>query len=141
MLDRDLIIAKTSSVRKHLKRVEEKRGQDVQEFLKDFDCQDIVSFNLQLAIQNCIDIAAHIISEEGVGVPGSLTEMFYLLEENGYLSERLTEKMVRAVGFRNLLVHEYGKIDLKQVYEIANEHIEDLNKYLLSIFTKLEISE
>jgi uncharacterized protein YutE (UPF0331/DUF86 family) len=113
----------------------------VQEFLKDFDCQDIVAFNLQLAIQNCIDIAAHIISEEGIGVPGSLTEMFYLLEENGYLAEGLTEKMVRAVGFRNLLVHEYGKIDLKQVYEIANENIEDLNRYLLSIFTKLDIIE
>lgn len=141
MVDRDLIIAKASSVRKHLRRVEEKRGQDLQEFLKDFDCQDIVSFNLQLAIQNCIDIAAHIISEVGIGVPGSLTEMFYLLEENGYLSEGLTEKMIRAVGFRNLLVHEYGKIDLKQVFEIANEHIEDLNKYLLSIFTKLDISE
>jgi uncharacterized protein YutE (UPF0331/DUF86 family) len=73
-------------------------------------------------------------------VPASFSEMFYLLEENSYLSEELTEKMVRAVGFRNLLVHEYGKIDLKQVYEIANEHIEDLNKYLLSIFTKHDIS-
>ena len=127
MVDRDLIIAKAGSVRRHLKRVEEKRSQDVQDFLKDFDCQDIVSFNLQLAIQNSIDIAAHIISEEGMGVPGSFTEMFYLLEENGYLSKELTEKMVRAVGFRNLLVHEYGKIDLKQVHQIANEHIQDLN--------------
>ena len=140
MVDRDLIIAKAGSVRRHLKRVEEKRSQDVQDFLKDFDCQDIVSFNLQLAIQNSIDIAAHIISEEGMGVPGSFTEMFYLLEENGYLSKELTEKMVRAVGFRNLLVHEYGKIDLKQVHQIANEHIQDLNKYLLLIFTKLGIS-
>ena len=140
MVDRDLIIAKASSVRRHLKRVVEKRGQDVEKFLKDFDCQDIVSFNLQLAIQNCIDIAAHVISEEGLGMPGSFTEMFYLLEENGYLSGELTEKMVRAVGFRNLLVHEYGKIDLKQVYQIASDHIEDLNKYLLYIFTKLDIS-
>ena len=140
MVDRDLIIAKASSVRRHLKRVVEKRGQDVEKFLKDFDCQDIVSFNLQLAIQNCIDIAAHVISEEGLGMPGSFTEMFYLLEENGYLSGELTEKMVRAVGFRNLLVHEYGKIDLKQVYQIASDHIEDLNRYLLHIFTKLNIS-
>ena len=140
MVDRDLIIAKASSVRRHLKRVVEKRGHDVEKFLKDFDCQDIVSFNLQLAIQNCIDIAAHVISEEGLGMPGSFTEMFYLLEENGYLSGELTEKMVRAVGFRNLLVHEYGKIDLKQVYQIASDHIEDLNKYLLYIFTKLDIS-
>ena len=141
MVDRDLIIAKASSVRKHLRRVEEKRGQDLQEFLKDFYCQDIVSFNLQLAIQNCIDIAAHIISEVGIGVPGSLTEMFYLLEENGYLPEGLTEKMIRAVGFRNLLVHEYGRIDLKQVHVIAHEHIGDLNKYLFAILTKLGISE
>ena len=140
MVDRDLIIAKASSVRRHLKRVVEKRGQDVEKFLKDFDCQDIVSFNLQLAIQNCIDIAAHVISEEGLGMPGSFTEMFYLLEENGYLSGELTEKMVRAVGFRNLLVHEYGKIDLKQVYQIASDHIEDLNRYLLHVFTKLNIS-
>ena len=140
MVDRDLIIAKASSVRRHLKRVVEKRGQDVEKFLKDFDCQDIVSFNLQLAIQNCIDIAAHVISEEGLGMPGSFTEMFYLLEENGYLSGELTEKMVRAVGFRNLLVHEYGKIDLKQVYQIASDHIEDFNRYLLHIFTKLNIS-
>ena len=140
MVDRDLIIAKASSVRRHLKRVVEKRGQDVEKFLKDFDCQDIVSFKLQLAIQNCIDIAAHVISEEGLGMPGSFTEMFYLLEENGYLSGELTEKMVRAVGFRNLLVHEYGKIDLKRVYQIASDHIEDLNRYLLHVFTKLNIS-
>ena len=113
----------------------------MQDFLNDLDCQDIVSFNLQLAIQNCIDIAAHIVSEEGIGVPASLSEIFHLLEENDYLSDELTEKMVRAVGFRNLLVHEYGRIDLKQVYRIAREHIEDLNKYLLAILTKLGISE
>ena len=128
-------------MRKHLRRVEEKRGANVETFLKDLDRQDIVSFNLQLAIQNCIDIAAHMVSEEGMGVPGSINEMFYLLEQNGYLSGELTEKMVKASGFQNLMVHEYGKIDLKQVYEIAHDQTGDLNKYLISVFTKLGISE
>ena len=141
MIKRDLILTKAGAVRKHLRRVEEKRGLDVETFLKDLDRQDVVSFNLQLAIQNCIDIAAHIVSEEGMGVPGSINEIFYLLEQNGYLSGELTEKMVKAAGFRNLLVHEYGKIDLKQVYEIAHDHTGDLNKYLLSVLTKLGISE
>ena len=81
-------------------------------FREDCDLQDIVSFNLQSAIQSCIDIAAHIVSDEGMGVPGSFNEMFYLLEENKYLSSELTEKMVKAASFRNLLVHEYGKLDL-----------------------------
>jgi uncharacterized protein YutE (UPF0331/DUF86 family) len=68
-----------------------------------------------MAVQNCIDIAAHIVSEEGFGVPGSTNEMFYLLEENGYLDVELTERMVKSVGFRNLIDHEYGKLELKQV--------------------------
>ncbi len=90
-----------------------------------------------MAIQNCIDIAAHIVSEEGLGIPGSTNEMFYLLEENGYLNNELTEKMVKAVGFRNLIVHEYGKIDLEQVFEVAQEDIGDLNEYLVLIFQSL----
>jgi len=65
-----------------------------------------------MAIQNCLDIAAHIISDENFGVPGSNNEMFYLLEDNGYIKKDLTEKMVKAVGFRNLIVHEYAYIFL-----------------------------
>ena len=141
MVDRDLILAKASSIKRHLSRVIEKRNIDLQTFLKDIDCQESISFNLQMAIQNCIDIAAHIISEEGFGVPGSTNEMFYLLEENGYMDTGLTEKMVKAVGFRNLIVHEYGKVELKQVFEVAQNNIEDLNEYLRSIFKKLGIAD
>ncbi len=136
MVDRDLILAKAGSVQKYLSRVMEKRDTELQIFLKDLDRQESILFNLQMAIQNCIDIAAHIISEEGFGVPGSTNEMFYLLEANGYLDSELTEKMVKAVGFRNLIVHEYGKIELKQVFEVAQQDIKDLGEYLISIFKK-----
>jgi uncharacterized protein YutE (UPF0331/DUF86 family) len=74
-----------------------------------------------------------------MGVPGSFNEMFYLLEENKYLPSNITEKMVKAAGFRNLLVHKYGKIDLKQVFEIAKHSARDLNEYLAAIFSKLGI--
>ena len=65
--------------------------------------------------------------------------MFYLLEENGYLDRAVTEKMVKAVGFRNLLVHEYVRIDLEQVYHAAREDIVDLQEYLRCIFVKLDL--
>ena len=139
MVDKDLIIAKASSVKRHLSRIKEKRDTDLETFLKDLDRQESILFNLQMSIQNCIDIAAHIISEEGVGVPGSTNEMFYLLEDNGYISVDITEKMVKAVGFRNFIVHEYGKVELKQVFEVAKKEIEDLEKYLFSIFLKLKL--
>jgi uncharacterized protein YutE (UPF0331/DUF86 family) len=141
LVDKDLILAKASSVKRHLRRIEEKRNIDLNIFLKDIDRQESILFNLQMAIQNCIDIAAHIISDEGLGVPGSTNEMFYLLEENGYLDHDITEKMVKAVGFRNLIVHEYEQIELRQVFEITQEDIKDLNEYLKSIFRKLGLVE
>lgn len=141
MVDKDLILAKAGSVKSHLNRVLEKRTVDLESFIKDIDRQESILFNIQTAVQNCIDIAAHIISEEGFGVPGSTTEMFYVLEKNGYLDSDLTSKMLKAVGFRNLIVHEYGKIELEQVYEIAQNNINDLNEYLKAIIKKLGLAD
>ena len=98
MVDRDLILSKAGLAEKYINRAIQKGKIDLSVFMKDIDCQDIVIFNLQKAIQGCIDIAAHIISDENLGLPGSNNEMFYLLEENGYLDRNLTEKMVKAVG-------------------------------------------
>ena len=140
MVDKDLILAKAGSVKSHLNRVYEKRNVDLDNFIKDIDRQESILFNIQTAVQNCIDIAAHIISEESFGVPGSTTEMLYILEKNGYLDNDLTQKMVKAVGFRNLIVHEYGKIELEQVYKIAQDDINDVNEYLKAIIIKLGLT-
>ena len=140
-MDKDLILAKAGSVKNHLNRVLEKRNVDLDNFIKDIDRQESILFNIQAAVQNCIDIAAHIISEESFGVPGSTTEMLYILGKNGYLDNDLTQKMVKAVGFRNLIVHEYGKIELEQVYEIAQDDINDLNEYLKAIIKKLGLTD
>jgi len=139
MVDRDLIVAKADVVKKHVDRALLKSQVSISSFLEDRDLQDIVLFNLQMAVQNCIDIAAHIISAEGYGVPGSNNEMFYLLEENGFLETFMVEKMIKAVGFRNLVVHEYGKLDMKEAYEISRNDIRDLLAYLKEIFKKAGI--
>ena len=133
MVDRDLLLTKVGAVRRHLDRAQRKCDTDLPSFLSDLDRQESVLFNIQLAIQSCIDIAAHIVSEEGLGVPGSTSEMFYLLQENNYLGPQLTEKMVKAVGFRKLIVHAYTKLDLVQAYEIARKDIMDLNEFLKTI--------
>jgi uncharacterized protein YutE (UPF0331/DUF86 family) len=62
-------------------------------------------------------------------------------KENGYLDRDITEKMVKAAGFRNLIVHEYEKVELGQAFEIALKDIKDLNEYLKSVFRKLGLGE
>jgi uncharacterized protein YutE (UPF0331/DUF86 family) len=140
MVDKDLILAKASSVKRHIDRVKAKSVADMAIFLQDLDRQESMAFNMHLAIQNCMDIAAHIISEEGLGVPGSASDMFFLLQENGFISADLADKMVKAVGFRNLLVHEYQKIDLQRLYETAEKNVDDLMAFLASIFRMLDMA-
>ncbi len=139
MIDRHLILSKAGKVKSCLKRIHKKRPETLQEFLDDFDRQEIILFNLQIAIQNCIDIASHIVSDRELGIPGSNNEMFYMLQDNEYLDLNVTEKMVAAVGFRNLVVHEYEAVDLKRVYQIIQKDIFDLGDYLKAVLRKCEI--
>jgi len=139
MIDRNIILNKTSKVDHHLQRIRKKITVSRDEFLGDLDLQEIILFNLQMAIQNCVDLSAHIISDDELGIAGSTSEMFYLLQKNGYLSPELTEKMVAAAGFRNIIAHEYGNLDLKQVYQIANQDINDVDLFLKAILEKCHI--
>ena len=56
-MDKDLILAKAGSVKSHLNRVLEKRNVDLDNFIKDIDRQESILYNIQTAVQNCIDIA------------------------------------------------------------------------------------
>lgn len=133
MVIREILYRKISAAERHLGRVREKRAVGLREFLEDLDRQESVLFNLQMAIQNCVDMASHIVNEEELGIAGSVNELFYLLQERGILNRDLTERMVRAVGFRNLLVHEYGKVDLEIAYRVAQEDIQDLELFMKAI--------
>ena len=139
MIDKNILLAKASKIDRHLERIKKKRSISLQEFLSNIDYQESILFNLQMVIQNCIDIAAHIISDERLGIAGSTNEMFYILQDNKYLTLELTESMVAAVGFRNIIVHEYGNIDLKQVFQIAHNNIDDMELFIRHIIKKCGI--
>lgn len=136
MVSKRVLAAKCGSIERHLSRISEKREVDLHVFLEDIDRQESILFNLQMAIQNCIDIAAHIVSEEELGIAGSTNELFYLLEEKHVIDPSLSERMVQAVGFRNLIVHEYGKVSLGIVHRAAREDVEDLREFMRAIMER-----
>jgi len=74
VIDKDVILAKACKLEHHLHRIKEKREISVGKFLADLDLQESILFNLQMALQNCIDLAAHIISDEELEIVGSTNE-------------------------------------------------------------------
>jgi uncharacterized protein YutE (UPF0331/DUF86 family) len=62
------------------------------------------------------------------------------LEEKGIVDSALTERMIKAIGLRNLIVHEYVNIDHKRLFAIVCEDLNDLTVFLSTIFRKLGIN-
>lgn len=133
MVDRDVVMAKIANIQRNLGRLKEKQGVNLKDFSKDRDIQDIVLLNLQAAVQGCIDISSHIISDNNWGVPGSLAGLFDVLNEKKVISGKTAKIMRAMVGFRNLIVHEYAGLDMDKVFEIFNGRLGDFNDFIKEI--------
>ncbi|MEI7673781.1 MAG: DUF86 domain-containing protein [Deltaproteobacteria bacterium] len=139
MIDKAVVTVKIYHVKRSLDRLKDKQGIGQKEFLADRDIQDIVLLNLQTAIQGCVDIAGHIISDNGWGVPGSLAGLFDILSEKKVITEEMKNIMRRMAGFRNLIVHEYAEIDMDRVYSVWTGRLGDFAGFLkeVSLYAQL----
>jgi uncharacterized protein YutE (UPF0331/DUF86 family) len=104
-MDRELIEEKIESLRRCVRRVQDKRAETVEQLENDWDTQDILSVNLTRAVQLCVDIAAHLLSETDRPAPETMAEAFEHLQEMGVLDAPLAKRLQGAVGFRNVAIH------------------------------------
>lgn len=132
MVDRDVVIGKISSIQRCLKRIKDITGLDP-DSLDNLDTQEIVILNLQRAIQSSIDLAAHIVADESLGVPAELRENFNLLSAKGILSDELTLRLRKMVGFRNIAIHEYDTIDNDILKSILQNNLKDIEEFYVVI--------
>ena len=107
-----------------LERVE---GAGREAFLSDDALQHQAERALQLAIQVCIDVGAHLVVALGLGAPEDYRDVFERLTRAG-LDRTLAERMKDAVGQRNLLVHAYADIAPKRIWAKLGES-DDLRSF------------
>lgn len=123
---------------KYLKNLAKETKDDRKLFLTDFHIFGSVERYLQLSIQIIMDVVQMIIIEEGLERPDDNQEAISLLFNQKIISKNLTERLDGIVGFRNILVHEYGKIDKNLVYEYLQERIKDLADFKKEVLKYLQ---
>ncbi|MGH7266240.1 MAG: type VII toxin-antitoxin system HepT family RNase toxin [Candidatus Rokuibacteriota bacterium] len=126
MVDRDLVLRKLADLDLYLSQVSEYRGITLEDYRGDWKVQRIVERTLQVAIEVCVDIANHVIADRGLRVPATYADAFDVIGEAGLLPGVERDAMVRMVGFRNVIVHEYARVDAEIVVRILREHLGDL---------------
>lgn len=132
-MDWSLIEQKLESLRRATNRVAEHCPDEVSTLARDYDAQDILSVNLTRAVQLCVDIANHVLSASNLVLPLTMGQSFDLLQEQGVIDAALCERMKKAVGFRNLAVHNYETIDWAIVHAIARHRLDDFKSFAQAI--------
>lgn len=72
---------------------------------------DGVKYLFVTTIEGCVDVAQHIASSERYPAPDSNADAIRLLGTRGVIDQALASSLGRAVGFRNVLVHQYAQVD------------------------------
>jgi uncharacterized protein YutE (UPF0331/DUF86 family) len=97
-------------------------------YLADEDLRMMSERRLELSIQICIDIGAHLVSELSASPPNDYAGIFKSLADAGHLDGDLGERLSAAARQRNLLVHLYLDIDNRKVFA-SLRHLEDLRTF------------
>ena len=115
MVDADVLRRGTERVLHHCERLARRPALSASLLRDDEDVRNTVLMDLQQAIQACIDLAARQCVDDALGAPASAAEAFALIARHGLIDEVLARRMTGAAGLRNLIVHQYGDIDLERV--------------------------
>lgn len=132
-MDRQVVEQKLESLRRCLLRVTEKCPVDAASLERDVDAQDIITLNLTRAVQVSVDLAAHLIASRDVPAPNTMGQSFEALASLGLISPLLAIRMKKAVGFRNIAIHNYDVIDWHIVHSICQRNLNDFRDFAACI--------
>lgn len=135
-LDRDLVLAKVSTIRKCVSTIRELNRAAPASYPA-WLVQDVTVLNIQRAAQACLDLAAHLIAVHGWELPRSSRHAFEILAEHAVIDPPTRDTMAGVMGFRNVAVHQYTDLDPAVVARIAATQLGELEAFGAAIVARL----
>jgi uncharacterized protein YutE (UPF0331/DUF86 family) len=136
LVDREKVTDRLKRLAELLDELSELEEDGYDSYRASFRSRLATAHAVQLAVQVCLDIGAHLIAEEGLKMPDDYRGVFTNLKAGG-LDPELADRLSAAAGMRNVLVHDYLKVDDEAVWD-ALGHLDDLRQF--SVFVKSKIT-
>lgn len=124
MID-DVILNKTEIIKRCIRRAKEEYDCNPKN-LENYTKQDSVTLNIQRACEAVIDLGMHVIAERGLGIPQTSRDTFEILQNNKIIGHEMSERLKAMIGFRNIAIHNYQRLNLKIIQAIIEKDMEDL---------------
>ena len=129
MTNLNTIDNKISQIRKYLLRAKSYLPNSRQEIETDDRIRDSLERVLYLITQASIDLGDIVISYRKLRKPGNQSEIFQIIHEHDIISRELMEKLISMTGFRNVIAHDYAKINYDRVYEVLHKDLQDIEEF------------
>jgi uncharacterized protein YutE (UPF0331/DUF86 family) len=75
----------------------------------------------------------HVVSKKKLGIPQNSRDAFEVMHHNGLLSNKLLKNIKGMIGFRNIAVHNYQKLNLKVIEQVIENHLVDFQEFISEI--------
>lgn len=116
-IDKKTIEEKLNKLREASKYLDKYKVESEEDFLVDFTVNAAAMHYMVLGIEIIVDIGNHLLSEVYQAHPDEYREVIEALGEYEIVPENFSKENADMAKFRNLIIHAYGKIDMKQVYQ------------------------
>jgi uncharacterized protein YutE (UPF0331/DUF86 family) len=137
-IDEKLILKRFERLDELLVKLNELKKLPRKKFLSNYKNYFSAQRALEIAINICIDIGAHIVSMNKVNKPETYSKIFIELFDLNIIGEDLQDKLIKMVKFRNLLGHFYMDVDNEIIFDIIQNNLEDFKTFKKTIFHKFE---
>lgn len=111
---------KIKEIEEYLERLMEIVPKELEDYKKDHKTKAACERYFEKIVEAVIDLCFLIIKEKGLKMPEDDEGSFDILKQEDIISEKLNGKLKDAKGMRNIIAHEYGKVDDELVFEVIN---------------------
>lgn len=125
----DVLLNKVAIIERCLARIEEEYLGHEYELETNYTRQDSIILNIQRACEATIDAAMHLVKVKRLGIPQESREVFDMLSDAGVIEPLLRDRLKAMVGFRNIAVHGYRKLNLEVVKNIITQHLQEFSEF------------
>jgi uncharacterized protein YutE (UPF0331/DUF86 family) len=111
-----LVARKLGVLDDHLRRLRDRRPQSLAAFENDLLVQDAIAMSILVVVQEAMDIALHIASDQGWELATTFREAFTNLAKHGVIDVELARSLAGTANLRNRIAHGYATVDVTRIW-------------------------
>jgi len=129
MVSQAIVLDLLAKLRDYTEKLRPFQVKAEHEVIGDYVALWAVEHGLQMAAQCVLDVCNHVVSDVSTERPTNYRELILAASPLGLMPEDFARQLSGLAGFRNVLIHEYAKVDASEVYRNLQEGLADFDRF------------